>query len=796
MGARRSVTFSEFNAWIRVPRCKGRVGRFARLLLCLCLSVEAVPFTLRADEDPGKQLKDQFESAKAALAANDQQTAEARYRRTLATGLRQLGNLAISEGQSERATNLLDEALTLEPDDAGLRVEAAIAWFRQGDDAKAARLVNAVLAEHPDDARAHNVLGRIDMARGDSDGAIAQLRKAVALEDDFETSYFLGIAYLKAKRLDDAAAWFREMESRFGNSAALHVLFGRAYTISHYPKPAITEFEKAVKLDPQYPRAHGLLGYANLEMYGEEAYPRARANFEQELKLHPDQYYFLTLLGITTVALRDFPAAETALARAVQLDPDSPGPYLYLGETYSETNRLPQAVDALQKYLELVRNPQEMPRDVSRAYFLLGRGLLRLGRTEEAKKALAESQRYREAKFQYDVKHIFDDKTGASGGDSHTTSDRVAGLLESEAPREQAAAEDVVQSSMQANRPIPAPVESGSAESNSTKQYRAFVAEILASSYNDLGVMRAKAANFAEAADYFKRAAEWSKSLPGLDRNWGLASYRAGLYSDAIPPLERELSAHPGDRFVRQLLGLSYFANDDFSKTVEVLRLLKGSPPDDPGLLYAWGTALVRTHDSEAAAAIFRRLLEQNATNPQVHLLLGEAYAQQTDYSNALSEFQRALDLDSKLPDAHDYSGRVYLLRGDFASAEKEFRAELDLHPGALVAAYHLGFALLSQGKPDDAIPLFQKTLDANPNYEPASFELGRAFLEKGNLAGAIQKLEAASKLRPDREATWYQLSQAYRRAGRPSDAASALATYQKMIEASRQKRQQSFEEP
>src|SRR5207245_7275701 len=119
----------------------------------------------------------------------------------------------------------------------------------------------------------------------------------------------------------------------------------------------------------------------------------------------------------------------------------------------------------------------------------------------------------------------------------------------------------------------------------SAKQYRSFVGEILGSSYNDLGVMRAKEAKFSEAAELFKQAAAWKPDLPGLDRNWGLASYRAELYSDAVPPLERQLAAHPDDRLARQLLGMSYFLTDNFVKTAEVLRPFLNAPPDDAGFL-------------------------------------------------------------------------------------------------------------------------------------------------------------------------------------------------------------------
>src|SRR5260370_13314466 len=169
-------------------------------------------------------------------------------------------------------------------------------------------------------------------------------------------------------------------------------------------------------------------------------------------------------------------------------------------------------------------------------------------------------------------------------------------------------------------------------ESKAAKQYRAFAAEVLASSYNDLGVMRAKNSQFAEAAEYFKQAYAWNPALPSLDRNWGFATYRGEMYSEAVPPLERELAAHPDDNFVRKILGLSYFVLENYAKTAGVLRPLLGNPPDDPALLFAWGTALVRTRQSAEGAKIFQRLLEQNAPSPGAHYLLSHPYPHQHVY--------------------------------------------------------------------------------------------------------------------------------------------------------------------
>jgi tetratricopeptide (TPR) repeat protein len=781
----------------------------ARAAGCLFVLFRLAAFTPScfATDNPAQVLKQSFNSAKSALASGDLASAEARYRETVALGLRQLGNLAISENQFARATGLFDQALQLTPNDSGLQVEAAMAWFRNGDTPKAEILLNSILRVDPQNARAHNALGRLYLFQNQFDASIAELKTALSLQSDFETAYFLGIAFLRAKKTAEAADLFSKLKSTVGDSAALHVLFGRAYTITHFPEQAVAEFRRAVTLDPKYPRAHALLGYASLEFYGESSYPEARKLFEQELRIQPNDYLSLVLLGISTTSLRDYPAAESALLHATRIRPDSASPYLYLGETYSATGRSREAVTALQKYVSLARPPQESNRNLSRAYFLLGQNLRRAGGTpEEVRNALARSQTLREAQFKYDQEHLFltpeqqkERAASETSADARSlSSDRMAGILDAGARDEDSSAKELAQGGLpeggMPSSAVPTPPASGPSESPDAKQYRAFASEVLASSYNDLGVMRAKNSQFTEAAGYFRHAAEWNPQLPGIDRNWAFAAYRAELYADAIPPLERELASHPGDLFVRKILGLSYFAQEDYSKSVEALRPFLANPPDDPALLFALGTALVRTRQSAPAAKIFQALIEQNATNAAVHSLLGQAYAQQQDYPNALRELNAALQLDPKLPEAHYYAGLVYLHESDFDGAVREFHAELAIRPAEPVTNYHLAFALLSQGHSDEAVALLRDVVKAKPDYELAYFELGRALLQQGDNDGAIASLETAKKLLPDRDLTYFQLSQAYRRAGRMQDAEQALATYKKLIEDSRQKKRQSLE--
>jgi len=214
----------------------------------------------------------------------------------------------------------------------------------------------------------------------------------------------------------------------------------------------------------------------------------------------------------------------------------------------------------------------------------------------------------------------------------------------------------------------------------------------------------------------------------------------------------------------------------------------------DPGLLLAWGTALVHMRQSVAAAAIFRRLLEQNAANASLHLLLGQASAQQKDYAGAINEISKALELDPRLTEAHYYAGLVYLEQKELESAAREFRAELAIRPNDARTMYHLGYTLLLQEQLPESVALLRQVVKAMPDYELAYFELGRALLQQEDPNGAIENLEKAKKLAPDHTAVYFQLSQAYRRAGRTQEAGRELASYQKLIEANRQKKRESLE--
>src|SRR5258707_7564429 len=115
------------------------------------------------------------------------------------------------------------------------------------------------------------MMGRILLLQGDIPRAIDELKAAVTAQYDLQTAYFLGVAYLKARKVPEAEALFTKIQASAEESPALHLLLGRAYTIANLSEPAIAVFIKAIKLHPEYPRVHSFLGYAHLEHLVEQS---------------------------------------------------------------------------------------------------------------------------------------------------------------------------------------------------------------------------------------------------------------------------------------------------------------------------------------------------------------------------------------------------------------------------------------------------------------------------------------------------------------------------------------------
>ena len=126
-----------------------------------------------------------------------------------------------------------------------------------GDLPHAETLARNFLKDYPNSsslAQAHQILGRTLLSMNRDQDARKELELAVALDPSFANGYDLAVACLD---LDDdkcAVQLFTELQTAFGDTAAMHMAFGRAYGNSDFAPRAVAEFTRAIAIDPKLPR--------------------------------------------------------------------------------------------------------------------------------------------------------------------------------------------------------------------------------------------------------------------------------------------------------------------------------------------------------------------------------------------------------------------------------------------------------------------------------------------------------------------------------------------------------------
>jgi len=734
-----------FRARPRLPTS----SRF-RLALLLCFLPSCNEAQSQKPQTKLVNPRQHYDAARTFQLAGDQERAAAEYKSFLAAALRGAANAQAHVAQFEQATNLFEEATRLAPEDDSVQLDYASLRLQQKDFAGAQSLVEQVIARHPKNTAARVILGQILFGKHEYEAARKELEVAVVAAPSFDVGYLLGLTYIKLNDLPHARMLFEEMITGLGDSAEIHMRFGRAYGNGEWEalNYSIDEFKKAIVKNDKLPQAHYFLALAYLGRDGESGFKTAVPELEAEVKLSPNDERAHYLLGYIALRQQRFAEAEKELLRAAEIDPQNPDPLISLGQLYTDKERDSEAETILRKAIAVTTDVSRNEYQINRAHYLLGRILLRSGRKDEGAKELAASKELRDRAMR----------------PNETQNQKLPELANLSEKEELTALETVVVSP------------------ETRKQADDYLNEIrlaVADSYNNLGVISASQKAFSGALEYFRKAADWDPLLETLDRNTGMAAFYANQFDQATAPLSRVLKKNPNDVRARAALGLTWFSLQEFRKTIATLSPITNEVDNDPGLGYAYATSLVKTGDYTEGVQRLQNLSSKNPNSADIHALLGEAFAEQKEYSAALEEYRKALAIDPNQARSHFLAGVVLIHQGESAEAEKELRAALKINPTDVASKYYLAYALIQRQEKTEAFSLLRQVIDQDPKYADAYYELGKLLLERGDVKDAISNLEVGTRLTPDSDYIHYQLAMAYRRDSRNEDAQRELKLYQ-----------------
>jgi type IV pilus assembly protein PilF len=205
--------------------------------------------------------------------------------------------------------------------------ETALSHMRLGDsllqEGKSAQALGELLKAQeldPDDPQIHNVLGVVYLEKGMTAQAAEQFQKALALDPKYvEVRNNLGIAYLRAGKTQEAI---------------------REFTLA---------VESPVYTTPHF--AYYNLGQAYLEL---KDYEKARANFNESLKLSPQYSLSYYGLGLTWKAVQNWEQAAEAFKKTIEYAPRFAPGHFELGEVLVLLNEKSLARLAFQEVIQLV----------------------------------------------------------------------------------------------------------------------------------------------------------------------------------------------------------------------------------------------------------------------------------------------------------------------------------------------------------------------------------------------------------------------------------------------------------
>ena len=563
------------------------------------------------------------------------------------------------------------------------------------------------------------------------------------------------------------------MKKIAGDSGSLHVLFGRAYRDGGDMKSAVSEFERAIAIDPRTPHAHYFLGLAQLVLNEWNPTPGAEAALRTEAEYFPDDYLANYMLGFITSGERKYEESNKYLLAASKISPSLPDPYLYLGLNAFSQEKMDIAEKMMRKAVEMTGSDEGRANyQIRRAYVDLARILFASGRQKESEVFAAKAR-------------VLQNKTMVE------TQQTVSAMMLSGGVG--AAAAVMPLSPKQEKQSAPA-VSDPMAHSNLTPEQSAAakarektLRSVLALAFNDLATSQAVGGQYALALDNYQQAERWDRTLPGIEKNLGLCAFRAKDYGEAVRALSMALPLDANSTGIRAMLGVSYFATDKFAEAAQTFEPLGTRGMQDGETGYAWAASLAHTDDVNKATEVLTAFEAEPRSN-DILVLIGQLWTVIGDYARANATLERALASDPTLLKAHFYRGMADIHWAHWPEAEKEFQAELSLDANDQIAQYHLGFVYLQESRIDDALRLFQQVVAAYPDYPNAQYELGKILLDRGQLEDALGHLEVAARLSPDVDFMHYQLQAAYRKLGRTAEADRELEIYKGLKAKSRER--------
>jgi len=265
------------------------------------------------------------------------------------------GMLKLAQGDAPGAITELKKAEDAYKRSGQIKYQLALAYVRDGDLVLAEeRLEQAILLE-PDLDQPVLALAELKVRKGDPNSAIESLTQLLRRHPQTERAYLLlADAYAAQKNLTQAATAYQRMETLFPKDPQAPFRAGMLLVQQGRRDEARAAFEKALALAPNYTPA--LEMQVNVDLL-DKRYSSAMDQVQRLTGKYPASPIPWLLRAKIELIQRHAEGAETALLKAIDLDPKSQTAYLQLARLYLAMHKPDQAVAKVTALAEKTQTP-------------------------------------------------------------------------------------------------------------------------------------------------------------------------------------------------------------------------------------------------------------------------------------------------------------------------------------------------------------------------------------------------------------------------------------------------------
>lgn len=600
------------------------------------------------------------------------------------------GRLELLQGQPARAVANYNQMARLYPDAPVVFYALAQAYLANNQTNEADASLTEALNLKPDFADAILLRAETDIVHGNPALAIVTLKQLVQQQPRLVQGWLLlADAYRAQGTPDNAVEIYRDLEKSYPNTAEIPVLWGSLLFQQHEMAGARAEFQKALRLQPDYLAAVEQL--VNLDLV-EKQYTAALQCVQQLVVRDPNRALLQLLLGTTLAAEGETNQAESALSIAVRLQPDSSAAYLLLAQLYSQTGQDPKALRELQFALE--RDPNDVTA-------LMLKGIIYNSEAD-----------YEDARDAYrKVLALDPDNAIVLNNLACICADHLNQLDEAYPLARRA--RDV------------APSDPSIADT--------------------LGWILYRRGEYTPALVLLRESAAELSSVPEIQFHLGMACYMAGYEPEATTALQRALQLGGNfpekDDCSRRLAILNIDPKQTAPGTRAWLEKWIANHPDDPVALARLSVIYQSEGMVNKAIATDQIILNVNPNNVFALAGLARLYAP-ADPQKACSFAKSAYDLAPADPEITHLYGRLAFKTGDYPWALTLLQLSAQAQPRNPDVLFDLAEAFYSMGRVLDAESLAQNALQTGASF--VRTDDAKRFLAMTTLADNVAQASAA----------------------------------------------------